>query len=281
MAQTNEDYYENEDAWGGNQYVTLKDILDGLMMQTRLNEDHYLKNVKRALLVSYAKNAIREVNRKAASEVLEFEITIPETLTFPMPQEATGIIGVWLVMLDNTTSSYRLAPLDIDNTINTAISYLQDDRGDLLYDENGSVLQGDGLNAIGTPYKNYRFNGYYQPGTDASKFSKYGTVTYNKIRGVMAFDSNLVDREVVIRYVSDGLHASLSEGEIRVHKHLRSTIENYVYWEGIRHNREVPANEKYRARTDYRTTLHEAKVAMADFNLPEIGRMMRRRSMTM
>jgi len=188
---------------------------------------------------------------------------------------------VWGVLLDNTTNSYRLGQLDVDNTINTAIGYLQDDRGDLLYDHNGEILQAESLNAIAVPYQNFRFDGYCSNNgmTDASKYSKYGTVTFNKTRGKMGFSSNLSNREVVIRYVSDGLHASLSDRDIRVHKYLRATIENYIYWEGIRHNREVPANEKYRARQDYLTTLHESKVAMSDFNMTEIARMMRRRNM--
>lgn len=279
--QTPETYYDNEDLWGDYQYVTLKDILDGQMLRTRLNENHYLKNVKRSLLLAYAKEAIREVNKQAASEVLEFQITVPDSLTFAMPQEAVGIIGVWLVRLDRGTGSYTLAQLDIDNTINTAIGYLQDDQGDLLYDDEGQILETDSLNAIDVPYQTYRFAGYYQPTTDASKFSQNGTVTFNKSRGIMAFSSNLAGKDIVIRYVSDGLHASLSETEVRVHKDLRATIENYIYWAGIRHNMNTSSNEKERARRDYLTTLHQSKVAMAGFNLTEIARMMRRRSMTL
>lgn len=281
MPQTNQQYYDNEDVWGDYQYVTLKDILDGQMMQTRLNENHYLKNIKRSLLLAYAKDAIREVNKQAASEVLQFQITVPDSLTFAMPQEAVGIVGVWLVRLDRGTGSYTLAPLDIDNTINTSIAYLQDDQGDLLYDDQGQILETDSLNAIDVPYQTYRFSGYYQPTTDASKFSQFGTVTFNKSRGIMAFSSNLAGKDIVIRYVSDGLHASLSETEVRVHKNLRKTIENYIFWQGIVFNRDVPDNAKTRAERDFNTQLHKSKVAMAGFNLNEIARMMRRRSMTL
>lgn len=279
--QTQQQYYEDESQYGQYQYVTLAEIIDGMLAEVTLNEDHYLKNIKRALLLRYAKNAIREVNRQAASEVLEFEITVPDSLVFPMPQECVNYVGVWRVIMDNSTSSYRLVEVDINDGINTAIGYLQDDHGDLLYDDQGQILMADSANAIAHAYQRYRFAGYYQPTTDASKFSRYGEVKFDKSRGVMVFSSDLSNQEVVIRYVSDGLHASLKESEIRIHKYIRRSVETWIYFEAISRRRNVSASEKQRARIDFNTALHKSKVSLANFDLNQIARIMRSRSMTL
>lgn len=281
MAQTQESYYENEELYGSSQYVTLKDILDGLLLDADGNQDHYLKGIDRSLLTRYAKNGIREVNKQAASEVLEFEITVPDSLTFPIPQEFVDYIGVWLVVRDDVTESYRLEPIDVNENINMAIGYLQDDRGDLLYDSDGQILLADSLNAIAVPYTRYRFTGGYQPTTNAAKFSKWGEVTFNRSRGIMAFSSDLGNREIVIRYVSDGLHATLSDRVIRVHKYVRETIENFIVWKAISRSRNIAANAKADAKRDYYTSLHVSKKALANFDLNQIARTLRVRSMTL
>ena len=74
--------------------------------------------------------------------------------------------------------------------------------------------------------------------------------------------------------------AELSEDEITMHKYLRDTVENWIYYSCIERKRNVPANEKQRALLRYKTTLHQAKLALADFNLLQISRVLRSRSMT-
>jgi len=273
MPQTPQEYYDDESNYGNYQYVSLGEILDGMLMEVGLNEDHYLKNVKRALLLRYAKHAIREVTRQAANQVQQFSITVPNTLTFPLPQDYVSYIRAMRIVLDQTTSSYRLYPLDTNNNINTAPDYLQDNLGDLLFDGDGYILEAEGLNALARPYHTYSF--CRGPYTDASLLSAWGEVVIDENRGIMAFSSDLSEQNIVFRYVSDGLQASLSESEIRVHKYLRTCIEDYIYHKGIDRNRNVSQGDKYQARNRYLSSLHKAKLAMADIDLLRIARTLR------
>lgn len=269
MPQSPETYYENEDLYGGYQYVSLKTILDGLLLEVESDEDHYLKNINRSLLIRYAKDALREVNKQAANDNKGFSITVPTSLTWPLPQDFIKFIRISVNLLDKQTRSYRLYKLDVNRDMNMTPDYLQGEQGELLFDEDGNILEADGINVIGTPYKRYKFC----QNVDSFKLSQWGEFNYD--RRIISFSSDLSDKEVVIEYVSDGLQADLSESEITVHKYLRKTIEDYIYYLGIRRKRTVSQGEKESARRTYRTTLHEAKMAMSDFDFRQIAKAVR------
>lgn len=267
--QTPEAYYSDEDNYGAYQYVSLKEIIDRMLMQIESDEDHYLKNTKRSLILTYAKDAIREVTRQAANDVLSFEITVPTSLVWPLPQDYVNWCRISLLVYDTVTCSYRKEPIAINRDINMAIGYLQDSTGDILFDEAGDILMANSLNAMARPYKRYeRFQN-----VDSFKKTQFGEFNINK--KYFCFSSDLSDKEIVIEYVSDGIQAELSEEEITVHKYLRFCIEDYIYHACIDRKRNVPANEKHKARQRYKTTLHQAKMAMADFDLLQIARGLR------
>lgn len=278
-AQIPQEYYENEELHGGYQYVTLKTVIDNMLLEAE-DDDSYIKNVKRSRIVNYAKQAIRTVTRQAANEVFSVELTVPTSLSWVLPQDYVNYKRISVVVTDKNTGSLRLYPLDVNRNINIATGYLQDDAGELLFDDAGQILTADSSNGYSRPYKRYAFSDEYQPTLDTSKLSKYGEFVIDEKRGTILFSSDLSEQEVVIEYVSDGLQAELSEDEITMHKYLRDTVENWIYYSCIERKRNVPANEKQRALLRYKTTLHQAKLALADFNLLQISRVLRSRSMT-
>jgi hypothetical protein len=277
--QTAQEYYENEELHGGYQYVSLKTIVDNMLLEAE-DEDSYIKNVKRSRLINYAKQAIREVTRQASNEVLAIEVTVPTSLSWTLPQDYVNYVRISIVVPDLVTGSLRLYPLDINRNINKSIGYLQDDNADLLFDDLGQILTADSSNGYARPYKVYSFCDSYQPTLDTSKLSKFGEFTIDEKRGKILFSSDLSEKEVVIEYISDGLKAEFNEDEIEVHKYLRLTIEEYVYYSCIERKRNVPANEKKRSLDRYLSKLHKAKLAMSDINLLQISRILRSRSMT-
>lgn len=93
------------------------------------------------------------------------------------------------------------------------------------------------------------------------------------------FSSDLADKEIVIEYVSDGLQAGLLEEEITIHKYLRDTVENWIYFSCIERKRNIPQSEKDRALRRYKTTLHQSKIALANFDLLRISRTLRANTM--
>lgn len=275
---TPEIYHENEERHGEYQYVTLKTIVDSFLRRMQ-DDDHILKNTKRNLIVDYAKEAISELNKEVRNEVIAMEITVPDSLYFALPHDYVDYVRVSVVALDETSNSLRLQPLDVNNTINTADGYLQDDVGFILFDEDGYILKADSQNTYNKPYKTYEFNSCNTTGNatlDTTKYSKHGEFKIDKRNGKIAFSSDLVDQEIVMEYISDGLSPdTYNEGKIEVSKFLVETIKNWIFFAGIEHKKHVRQSEKQRALLRYKTTLHKAKIDLSGFDLLAIGRAMR------
>lgn len=272
---TDLEYIENKEAHGAYQYVSLKTIIDNMVLES-LDDDSYLKNTARFRLLQYAKQGIRELTQEAANDILAFEITVPDNLAVVVPKDYVNWVRISLVTRDPITNGFMLQPLNENRNINTAIGYLQDHKGDLLFDNKGMILTSDSSNAFAHPYKRYKVSDLGSCGQgkflDTSKVSKYGEFVIDERKGVILFSSDLMDKEVVIEYISDGLQAELSEEEVTVHKDLQQTLENWIYYACIERRRNVPANEKQRALLRYKTTLHEAKLDRLNLKLYEIIR---------
>lgn len=274
------EYYSDEASHGNYQFTTLKDIVNGLLMN-RLDGDNYLKNTNRNLLIYHAKMEIKEVTNKTAVVPLAIEMTVGDEGYIVMPQDYVAYRRISVVMVDESTNSRRLCPLDVNLNINTAIGYLQDNNAQILFDDEGNIITSDASNTYNMPYKSYQFTGSCvqggMPYVDASKFSEYGEFTIDVQKGRIAFSSNLINREVVVEYDSDGLQwEAFNEGEIKVHKHLEQVVKDGTYYRCIEQRQMVPANEKRRALDRYKTTLHQAR--LGQLNLESINRAMRSRS---
>lgn len=272
---TDLEYIENNEAHGVYQYVSLKTIIDNMVLES-LDDDSYLKNTARFRLLQYAKQGIRKLTQEAANDILAFEITVPDNLVVVVPKDYVNWVRISLVTRDPITNGFMLQPLNENRNINTAIGYLQDHKGDLLFDNNGMILTSDSSNAFAHPYKRYKVSdlGSCGPGKylDTTKVSQYGEFVIDERKGVILFSSNLMDKEVVIEYISDGLQAELNEEEITIHKDLQNVLEDWIYYACIERRRNVPANEKQRALLRYKTTLHQAKLDRLNIKLYEIIR---------
>jgi hypothetical protein len=108
-----------------------------------------------------------------------------------------------------------------------------------------------------------------------------GQAVFNPQHGRISFGSDMQGMKVVLEYYSDGLFTwTMSDCEIeerklkpiRIHKDLKEALIKYVYQEIIGYRRNVPANEKQRARLEYKTYLHQAKLDRLNFNLYTVSK---------
>jgi len=266
-------YYTN--GQGDYQYLPLKDIVNSLLFEFR-QDDHYLKNIRRSTILYFAKECIRTYNKQVFEDILAVEMTVPENLVLPVPHNFVDYVRVSVTYLDASTSSYRLKPLKINRNISIAQAYLQDNNYNILFTNSGSVLTGNVNNAYGAPYKKYTFDNSTMGGQfelDTSKLSKWGEFNIDERGGKLLFSSNLYNKDIVLEYVSDGLgFDTYAEDAIRVHKVLVKMLKDWVYLSCLEQKRNVPANEKERARRRFNTSKHQAKLDRSDFDLLEISR---------
>lgn len=283
MPQTPEQYYENESLHGGYQYESLKNIID-VMMVRATDDDDLLKNTKRSRMLLHAKEGIQKLSQDTANDVLAIELTVPESGYLILPQDYVNWVRVSVVEVDQDTGGYHLMPLDINRNISVARGYLQDHNGEILFDDDGYILEADASNAYARPYRRYCFSqSFYgkQPELDTSRLSRHGMFNIDERGGRITFSSNLAEKEVVIEYVSDGLQGQLSESQVTIHKHCVEALKNWIYYACIETKRNVPQSRIVEALRRYKTTEHQAKIARSGINLQYVMRLMRQKTKTL
>jgi hypothetical protein len=257
MAQSALEYYNSENNYGKYAYISLFDIINEILGDT-IDPDNYLTNTRRSQIVAKAKNGIRLLNREVKKTILAVEITIGPDLYIPVPQDYIDWVRLSVVGPD-----FKLYPLRANYDIPTALGYLQDSEYELLFDVNGEILTADSSNHFNKTYRKYIFEGCE---TNAGEF------VIDERRGVIGFSSDLKDREIVIEYISDGIQMNdLKEEEITIHKNIKDALVKFVYMECISGRRNVPANEKRRAKDEFNGYLHKAKMDNLHFNIAELN----------
>lgn len=266
--QTAEEYFENEDNHGGYQYVTLSKFINRMLLETTDN-DSWIKNVRRRMLVELAKEGLQTLNREVKKTVLGMEVTVGPGLFSILPQDYIDWVGVFVVGED-----FKLQALKVNNSINTAIGYLQDNNADILFDDQGAILLSDSSNNYAHTHAPYTVSDLYNScrgglrTLDTTLLSKHGEVKFDPRRGKMLFSSDLEDKEIVLLYISDGLQEDeLNNNEITFHKDLYLVLKAYVYAEAILTRKTPYAVEKDRALKRYKTLLHQLKIDAADFDI--------------
>lgn len=268
--QTPEQYYADEDNLGSGQFVTLKEVIDETLLDG-LDDDSYLKNTNRSLILSKAFQGIRKLTWDCAKRVYMVGFTVGEDLYFPLPQTYVDWVRI-SVIIDG-----QLMPLNVNNKINTSVEYLQDNDAFIIFDEDGQIITADAYNATAKPYKKIEFcadamGGQFE--TDVSILSKYGEVKLDEIGGMMFFSSNLANQNIVLEFFSDGLEMqNIPEQQIKIHKFLQEALGDWIYYACIAKKRNISRNEKDSALRRFKTTAHKAKIKRSNFDLNEISRL--------
>ncbi len=257
---TDQEYHDDESNWGNYAYVTLKEVIDELLMET-IDGDNLLAGTKRSLLLLRAKNGIQELSREVKKTILMFEMEIGPKLYIPLPKDYMDWVRV--SVLD---SDFKMHPLSLNLSMNTVAGYLQNQDFELLFDDDGCVLTADSGNVYNKPYNRYEVC----PGEGAGD---NGQFIIDKARGTIVFSSNLEEKNIVMEYISDGMNISdCSETEVRIHKDLKQVLIAYVYYYAIHRRKNVRLQDKRDALQRYKALLHEAKLDDMCFNITDLNR---------
>ena len=261
--QSSFEYYSDSTRHGEYQYVTIEQIITDFLASR--DDDDFTSTVRRDQVLYQSMRGLRNFYYDLAREVRAVELTLSPTLQVILPPDFVNYVRISWVDDGGT-----LHPLAEDRTMTISQVYLQDNNYDLLFDNNGCVLQGSQrqntsqINALGDELEDlleYRGVSSYQfcefpfdPNRDFSKVYPNGKYRIDKEHGVIHFSSDAQERNIVLEYVSDGLYTGCEgrpENERRVHKFLEDAMHDYIYYHLIKKRRNVPFNEKRRAEKDF------------------------------
>lgn len=260
-----EQYYNSPEEWGSYSYITLKEIINNFIMSR--DPDDYMSNTPRFKILYHAMRGLREFYFDILREIRAIELELSPNLTVTLPPDFVNYVRISWV-----DEQGQLHPMAQDNRMSIAQEYLQDNNYNLLFDSDGCVLQGnselpmdDNTFEAGVDngtVQSFTFCNMFQPNRDLSRVFVNGRYKINKSSGVIEFGSDAMGRTIVLEYISDGLFTGCEgqpEDEIRIHKFAEGAILDFIFYELIKNRRNVPQNEKHRARKEYYNSRKNAK----------------------
>jgi len=286
---TDYQYYENggivpEDSnWGSYQYVTLEDIVNNFMLMFQGNNE-IINNINRYQVLFHAKRGIQELNYDAMKEIKILELKVCDQLRFVLPQDYVNWVRI------NLEENGMLYPLTENIQTNWSGAYLQDNDCRILFDIDGAVLKPadswfDIQRLDGTQKNMYPGNGPYAGKMgycidgkwcfDYSVGKNFGmntetanvnpTFSINKKAGVINFNSSMMDKFVVLEYVSDGLESG-DDSSVSVNKLFEEFIYAYIKYSILNGRFGVQEYVINRARKDKSSLLRNAKLRLSNIH---------------
>lgn len=260
------DYYQDDAQWGNYQYIKLEDIINNYMA-TRDSDDYDFASPRYRVL-GHAMRIMKEFYFDVLQDVKVIELSLGPTLQVTLPPDYVDYVRI-----STRDEEGNLYPMAENKTLNISRAYLQDHEYNLLFDLDGNVLQGSVKRS--NEYENTSGIKEYlvcYPSAmgsapnfsrNLSKVYERGSYMIDNTTGVIRFSSDVESKDIVLEYVSDGLFIDDGQSEdqtkFQVHKFAETAMMDGIYYLNILKRRNVPANEKARARKEYYNSRRLAK----------------------
>ena len=284
------EYYENgglvpEDKnWGSYQYISLTDIVNNFLLMYSGNHS-LVNNEERFKVLFHAKRAIQELNYDAFKEIKVLELTVPNTLRYVLPPDYVNWVRISLY------KNGWLRPLSENIQTLSSNAYLQDNKGRILFDQNGNALspqysqidldrlthikksiyfnQGSqyngqlGWNYDGMWYFDYNIGTAYGLNTETANFNP--TFNIERKSGVINFDSSMSEESCVLEYISDGMEQG-DNSLITVNKLFEAYIYAAIEYEILSSKLGVQEYVIARSRKKRKALLNNAKIRISNIH---------------
>ena len=291
LDQTQEQYYTpwlNNDDLGGYQFVTIKDVINNFMV-AYVGEDKIISKIKRTDVAFYAQRAIAEFSFDTLPSDKAIEIEVAANLSFPLPQDYVNYVrfswtdqqGIERIIYPTRKTSNPLA-------------YNQDNEGKYLYSSTGDVTQAQQSvtltrfnstaydptpNEYGPNYSVdelmniYRYGRRY--GLEPETAQANGVFFIDNLKGIVHFSSDMVNRIVTLKYISDGLG---TDAEMVVHKFAEDAIYKYIAHAVLATRANTQEYLVQRFKKEMVAAKRNAKLRLSNMKLSEMAQVMRNQS---
>jgi len=261
-------YYEDETQHGSYVYVTLEEMVLNFIANY-CGDGYLLVNPSRSRIIYQFKQGIKKFSMNALREVKAVELELGDTLDIILPPDYVNYARISYVNPD----SGDLMVLSENKKLPMATAYLQDHNADILFDDNGFILQGTTFFAGLNDKVNQRnIIGNYG---DAVNFkldttqNANGTFNIDTRAGKIHFSSDNASRVIMLEYISDGLEYS-NESDIKVSKMAEEALYNFVNYELVRNIFGVPMYEKIAAKKSWESAYKNAKIALMNIKISDV-----------
>jgi hypothetical protein len=280
--------------FGGYRYVSLTDLVNNYMY-AYVGDGKLINRTKRTDVLFHAKRGIQEFSYDISRIEKIQEIELGPSLSMPMPQDYVHYVR--LSFVDDAGIENIIYPARY--TSRPSESILQDDDYAYLFDSDGSLLKGTPI--INDRFKDFDiskltgsptnadvsydadnaldrlqiFGGRY--GLDPETTQNNGVFVIDELNGKFSFSSDMAERIVTLKYVSDGLG---TDDEMQVHKFAEDAMYKYITHAIASAQVNFPEYIVNRFRKERRAAMRNAKLRLSSLKLAELTQVMRGKSKT-
>ena len=283
-----------ENNYGGYSYITLGDAIDNFMVGY-VGDGKIIQTAKKSDVLFFAKRSLQEFSYDTLKSIKSQELTIPPSLNIVLPQDYVNYVK--LSWIDKYGVKRPIFPTNNLTTIpyNTPI---QDNKGVPTQDNFGENIEGTSLTKERFDSMNidvlnnnfdlddwayfseaYGYNGNWNLGqfygTDPQYANINGYFTIDNREGKISFSSDMVDRLIVLEYISDGL---AYDKDTKVPKLAEEALYASILHYIVSTRANQPEYLVQRLNKDKRSKLRNAKIRLSNIKLTEFVQVMRGKS---
>jgi hypothetical protein len=270
------------------QFITIGDIINNFIV-SQVGDDKIIKKAKRAEVLYHAQRGIAELNYDTLGNIKTQEIELPPSLSMALPHDYVKMIEV--NFLDDTGIHQKLKESSLTGEPfailqDSGYNYLTDGDGFPLYASESESrrrfkesTEPDATKDSNIDFleEGYGYNVDYgkRYGLDPQHATKNGFYTINHLTGIINFTSNLKDKFIVIKYISDGLHA---DDDMKVHKFAEEALYKCIMYGLASSKSNIPEYQINRIKKERRAAIRNAKLRLAQLSPEEIIQTLRGKS---
>jgi len=293
LTQNNEQYYLGADGkwnswdenYGDYQFTTIKDVINNFMI-SYVGEEKIISKVKRTDVLFHAMRGIQEFNFDILPSNKAVEIEVGPQLYFVLPQDYVNYVK--LTWNDNGVERIIYPTSKTSNPL----PILQDHNYEYLFDQqNREILESQESNT----WHDFRQRGSadgndlsereldlikkgnigQRYGLDPQYMQSNGVFFIDPIQGLIRFSSDMVNRIVTLKYVSDGL---ATDEEMVIHKLAEEALYKYIAYAILSVRPNIPEYVVLRFKKESSVAKRNAKLRLSNIKLEEITQIMRGKS---
>ena len=276
--------------YGGYAYITLSDIINNFIV-AYVGEGKLIPRVKRTDVMFHAKRGLQEFSYDTLKSVKSQELTIPNSLSLIIPQDYVQHVKMSWIGEDGV--KHIIYPTTLNS--NPSSLPIQDGSGVPLQDNfsenieaSTSITEESWKTTTLSELSNIRFendinaklNGRdkivgQRYGLNPSTSQSNGWFTINKREGKISFSANLVDKVIILEYVSDGL---AYDADTKVPKLAEEAMYAHLSYSVLAGRSNQPEYVIRRLKQEKTAKLRNAKIRLSNINLKDISQVMRNKS---
>jgi len=277
-----------EDNYGSYSYIKLSDVINNFIV-AYVGVGKLIQSVKRTDIIFHAKRAMQEFSYDTLKSVNSQELSIPNSLSVAIPQDYVNYVNIYWV--DSQGIKHIILPTAL--TSNPGEIPLQAYNGQPIQDNFGDNTEGTSIteerwannaaqNINDSAFSWDRFYDWQgdqlvgqRYGLDPQHANINGSFTINEREGKFSFSADLVDKIIILEYISDGLSTNM---DTRVPKMAEEAMYAYISHAVIASRINQPEYVVNRLKREKSAKLRNTKIRLSNIKLNEIVQVTRGQS---